>query len=183
MRAMDVEHAAAVLGVAAGATRSEIAAAFARRARRTHPDVDGGDARAFQETVEARDTLLRVTSPAGRQPPPASASPIMRPRIQGPRLLAVWAGLLVIAAFLAIYAVDHPVHPVEAVVRWTLLGASAVAFGATGRRAFLVAALVLIAITVALTLVATSLGGLLALLLLVPAMYGLGLAGLARRRR
>jgi hypothetical protein len=190
MRAMDVERAAAVLGVAVGASRREVSAAFARRARRTHPDVDGGSARAFQETVDARDTLLLA---AGSQTPDGTAAPDranssaprysgVRPGVQGPRLIAVWAALIALAAFLAIYAVDHPVHPVEAVVRWALLGVAAVAFGLTGRRGFLAAALVLIGVTVVFTLLETSLGGLLALLLLVPAMYGLCLAGLARRR-
>jgi hypothetical protein len=187
MRAMDVERAAEVLGVAPGASRREVSAAFARRARSTHPDVTGGDAEAFQEALDARDTLLLAAATDGRPTASAprsasAASGMPAPRLQGPGMLAVWAGLIALAGFLAIYAVDHPLHPVEAVVRWTLLGASAVAFGATGRRGFLGVALALIAATVVFTLLETSLGGLLGLLLLVPAMYGLSLAGLARRR-
>lgn len=53
-----------VLGVAEDAPVSEVKRVFFLRARRTHPDVAGGDAEAFREVQRAYETLMRT---AGRQ--------------------------------------------------------------------------------------------------------------------
>lgn len=180
MRHVDAGRAAAILGIPPGAGRREIAAAFARRARATHPDRSGGDVAAFREAVLARDTLLSAADAA--PPEGIRRVAIDGPRPQGAILLATWAGVLAIAAFCSVYGAEHPVHPVEAVVRWVLLASSAVAYGATGRPAFLGIALVLVAVTVVVTIVETSFGGLVGLLLVIPALYGLALSGVARAR-
>lgn len=183
---MDPARAADVLGVRPGASAREVSAAFARRARVTHPDVAGGDADAFREAVAARDALLALaaarTTAGTADPAFVRRVDVDGPRPQGPLLLAVWTGIIAIAAFVSIYGVAHPLHPVEAVLRWVAIAALAVGFGATGRRPLLYLALALVAVTVAFTFVETSLGGLMGLLLLIPALYGLSLSGIARER-
>lgn len=191
---MDPARAADVLGVRPGASSREVSAAFARRARVTHPDVAGGDADAFREAVAARDALLEFAADRGADRAAArggggTPDPMLvrridvdGPRPQGPALLATWAALIALAAFISIYGVAHPLHPVEAVIRWAGIAATAVGFGATGRRSLLWVALVLIALTAAFAIVETSIGGLLGLLLLIPALYGLSLSGIARER-
>lgn len=179
---MDPERAAAVLGIRPGASSREVSAAFARRARVTHPDVAGGDADAFREAVAARDALLALAGMPVAAPTVIRRVDVDGPRPQGPLLLAVWAGIIAIAAFVSIYGVAHPLHPVEAMLRWVAIAALAVGFGATGRRPLLYVALALVAVTAAFTFVETSLGGLIGLLLLIPALYGLSLSGIARER-
>ncbi len=176
---MDPARAADVLGVRPGASSREVSAAFARRARVTHPDVAGGDADAFREAVAARDALLALAADRAAARAAGTADPALvrrvdvdGPRPQGPALLATWAALIALAAFISIYGVAHPLHPVEAVIRWAGIAALAVGFGATGRRPLLWFALALVAVTAAFTFVETSLGGLMGLLLLIPALYG-----------
>jgi curved DNA-binding protein CbpA len=72
-----------VLGVPAGASRDEVAAAFRRYALRHHPD-RGGDAATFQAGLDA---YRRLTGAA----PPASADVVFhrRPRRGVPALLAL----------------------------------------------------------------------------------------------
>jgi hypothetical protein len=53
------ERAAEVLGIDVESQPHVITSAFAARARRTHPDVEGGSADAFREAVQARNVLLR----------------------------------------------------------------------------------------------------------------------------
>ena len=74
---MDRERAALLLGVAVDAGRAEVTAAFARRARTAHPDVDGGDAETFRLLVEARDRLLAAGPAPGGAP---RAAPKCSPR-------------------------------------------------------------------------------------------------------
>lgn len=167
------DRAAAILGIAVDAQPDEVERAFVRRARETHPDA-GGSATAFREAVEARDTLLQY--PFGQQ---------LRtdgPQRQGPLLLAAWVAILLIAAFLSIYGVDHPFGLVEPFVRWAVLIGAALAYGLTGNRGWLVLAVVAIVATVVLTVLNASFGGLIALLLISPAMLGLALSGISRAR-
>ncbi|MDQ6783066.1 MAG: J domain-containing protein [Actinomycetota bacterium] len=63
---MDEASAHRLLGVSAGATRTEIEAAFRARVLTTHPD-RGGHAEDFRSVVEARRALLR--SSGSRRPP------------------------------------------------------------------------------------------------------------------
>lgn len=193
---MTPERAAAVLGIGLDADRVAIERAYLRRARATHPDVASGrpaDGAAFHEVVEARSTLVhrlgeRSTVGAQRTSTPASTSrPTVAPQTyapmpQGPVLLATWVGILLLAAFLSIYQVPHPLTIAEPLVRWAVLIGSMFGFARTGRRAFLVIAVVAIAATVVWMVIETTLGSLLGLLCIVPAFLGLANAGLASRR-
>ena len=170
---MTPDRAAEVLGVAVDASHEDVERAFLRKAREAHPD-SGGSAAAFREATEARDTLLRVV--------PYVVIDRGGPGRQGPLLLAAWVAILLIAAFLSIYGVYHPFGLVEPLVRWAVLIGAALAYGMTGRRGWLVLAIVAIAATALLTILYTSFGGLIALLLVSPAMLGLGLSGISRAR-
>ncbi|MDQ6840333.1 MAG: J domain-containing protein [Actinomycetota bacterium] len=66
---MDEARARRLLGVSAGATRTDIEAAFRLRVMTTHPD-RGGRAEEFRSVVEARRALLRP--PATRRPAPVT---------------------------------------------------------------------------------------------------------------
>lgn len=170
---MTPDRAAELLGVPFDATPADIERAFVRRARETHPDA-GGSASAFRETIEARDVLLRLM--------PATMLRTDGPQRQGPLLLAAWVAILLIAAFLSIYGVAHPFGLVEPLVRWAVLIGAALAYGVTGRRVWLVIAVIAIAATVVLTITNVSFGGLIAPLLISPAMLGLSLSGISRAR-
>ena len=189
---MTPERAAAVLGVPVDATPADVEHAFQRRARATHPDLapaeaDGADASGaaaepaagFREATEARRVLLSARP--GIVPPPTL---IVHdgPRLQGPGLLAVWAGLLVVAAFLAIFRAPYPFTLAEPLVRWAVLILAAIAFARTGRRALLAVAVVAEVATVAMTVAVTTLGGLIALLITFPALLGAFTAGIVRQR-
>lgn len=164
-----------MLGVGVDASREAIEHAFLRRARETHPDA-GGSADAFREATEARDTLLRHLA--------AEPVVIMRsgPQRQGPLLLSAWVAILLIAAFLSIYGVEHPFGLAEPILRWGVLIGAALAYGITGRRGWFVLAIVAVAATALMTILFTSFGGLVALLLVSPAMLGLALSGISRAR-
>ena len=170
---MTPDRAAQILGVKVDATHEEVERAFLRKARETHPDA-GGSATAFREATEARDTMLRVV--------PYPLVDRSGPQRQGPLLLASWVAILLIAAFLSIYGVEHPFGWLEPIVRWAVLIGAALAWGVTGRRGWLVLAIVAIAATAVMTIVFTSFGGLIALLLISPAMLGLGVSGINRAR-
>lgn len=188
---MTPERAAEVLGVAVDADPTAVEHAFQRRARATHPDLSSSgapsdaagssaaDGAAFREAAEARRVLL-VPRPAADPPPRL----IVRdgPRLQGPGLLAVWAGLLVVAAFLSIFAAPYPFTIAEPLIRWAVLIASTMAFAATGRRPFMVLAIVAELATLAMTIAFTTFGGLVALLITLPALLGAFTAGIVRQR-
>jgi len=171
---MTPDRAAQVLGIGVDASREVIEHAFLRRAREAHPDA-GGSAEAFREATEARDTLLRL------EPAPAV---IIRggPGRQGPLLLTAWVAILLIAAFLSIYGVEHPLGLAEPLIRWAVLIGSALAYAVTGRRGWFVVAVVAAVATALMTILFTSFGGLVALLLVSPAVLGLALSGISRAR-
>jgi hypothetical protein len=170
---MTPERAAQVLGIDVDAGREAIEHAFLRKARETHPDA-GGSAAAFREATEARDTLLRF------DPEPV----VIRtgPQRQGPLLLSAWVAILLIAAFLSIYGVEHPFGLFEPLIRWGVLIGAALAYGVTGRRGWFILAVVAAAATALMTILFTSFGGLVALLLVSPAMLGLAMSGISRAR-
>lgn len=144
-----------------------------RLAREAHPD-SGGSAEAFRDAVAARDLLLRV-----------HVAPVTQgygPRRQGPLLLAAWVSILLVAAFLSVYGATHPFGDLEPILRWAVLIGAALAYGLTGRRGWLVLAVVAIAATALMTILFTSFGGLIALLLVSPAMLGLSMSGISRAR-
>lgn len=88
-----------VLGVPGGADRQQVMQAFRRKVRQGgHPDT-GGDTRAFEEIIRARDELLDpvnlahdvpgrqtapVTNPPSARPRPASSPPSTRPPSPAP---------------------------------------------------------------------------------------------------
>lgn len=61
-----------VLGITENAPFSDVKRAFFRHARRTHPDVRGGDAEAFRQVQAAFEALSRVAS--------SREHPVRRPR-------------------------------------------------------------------------------------------------------
>lgn len=209
---MSPERAAEVLGVDVEAEPHVVTGAFAARARRTHPDVEGGSAEAFREAVEARNTLLsrdrtregfrarqeasagapdgyivfdESDDPRGNDANPSAEFPpwVVVPLAPSPALIAVGTGLLVIAAFLSIYDVPYPWTIAEPIARWVLLIASAVAFATTGRRGFLVVLVLLVIATLVINVAITTIGGLLGLFFTMPAIAAINAAGFVRRRR
>ena len=200
-----------MLGIDVDAEPHIVTGAFAARARRTHPDVDGGSADAFREAVEARNVLLSADrSPEGvqaRQQASAGAPDgyivfddedagvdgsgrsaefppwVIVPLAPSPALIAVGTGLLVIAAFLSIYDVPYTWTIAEPIARWVVLIAAAVAFASTGRRGFLAVMLIAVAVTLVINVAITTIGGLLGLFITMPAIVAINAAGFARRRR
>lgn len=196
---MTPERAAEVLGVSVDAAPAEVERAFHRRARVTHPDVaegvppaadgdaDADAAAAFREVLQARDALLRTPRPPDAPATVRVVAEVGRdgrpiPRVQSVRLMTVWAGLLALAAFLAIFRAAQPLSLAEPLVRWGVLLVSAVAYAATGRRVFLVLATAAEVATLALTVLFASFGGLVGLLITLPALLGAFTGGLARER-
>jgi hypothetical protein len=193
------ERAAEVLGIDVEALPHEVTNAFAARARRTHPDVEGGSAEAFREAVEARNVLLSrtkagTTVPDGYivfdedqpgRPSQGDEFPywVIVPQAPSPALIAVGGGLLLIAAFLSIYDVPYPWSIAEPIARWVVLIAAALAFAITGRRGFLAVMLVLVAATLVVNVAITTIGGLLGLFITMPAIVAINAAGFAARRR
>lgn len=210
---MSPERAAEVLGVDVAAEPHIVTAAFAARARRTHPDVDGGSAEAFREAVDARNVLLsggRDGDRSRERREGSGATPdgyivfdenvelddgsrgggrpefspwVIVPTAPSPALIAVGTGLLAIAAFLSIYDVPYPWTIAEPIVRWAVLIASAIAFASTGRRGFLVVMLIAVVATLVINVAITTIGGLLGLFVTMPAIVAINAAGFARRRR
>lgn len=188
-----------MLGVDVEASPHEITAAFAARARRTHPDVEGGSADAFREAVAARNLLLArknagSTAPDGyivfddEVPARTEAGDefpywVIVPRAPSPALIGVGGGLLLVAAFLSIYDVPYPWTLAEPIARWVVLIAAALAFAISGRRGFLAVMLVLVAATLVVNVAITTIGGLLGLFITMPAIVAINAAGFAARRR
>ena len=192
---MTPERAAQVLGIATTASPAEISAAFAHQARLSHPDVDSGDAGRFRDVVEARTLLLSRAAEADAAAAAAARAAgetgdgrvyvtrhVDGPRIQGPWLIAGWVAILLVAAFLSIFRASYPLTVAEPLLRWALLIAAAVYFAQTARRPAMVVAILMIVATVAMTVLFATLGGLVGLLVMLPAILGLFTAGIARER-
>ena len=167
---MTPDAAAALLGVALDATDEQVESAYRARARESHPDRASGDATTFMRVTEARDVLL------GRPLAPAALPGIPISRWSWP-LFWAWIGVIVVAVFVSIFRAPEPLGPVEPVLRYTLLGGSLVAYALTGLRQWFWIAVFAIVWTAGVTLVFTSLGPLVGLLLLVAPFYGLTLLG------
>jgi DnaJ domain len=181
---MSPEDAAAVLGVSLDASAADIENAYRRRARSTHPDrfVDASRSREatgeFIGVAEAHDVLVaRLGAVSSRATPfvgPVSSQ--MSSPIPGRRsrlLLATWAGVTLVAIFVSIYAGAPAWGVWEPIARYGLVFVALMAFALTGRTPWLVTALLTLAVSAVITLVATTFGALLGLFLLVAPVYGL----------
>ena len=112
--------------------------------------------------------------------PPSTGRPVPR---RSPLLLWTWVGILLIAAFLSIYASAFPLGGVEPFVRFAVIIGSLIAYAHTGMRAWLVLALLALAATAVTTIVFTSIGSLLGMLIMVAPVFGLMLMGVETAKR
>lgn len=178
---MSPEDAAAVLGVRLDASAADIENAYRRRARSTHPDLIVDATRSREATrefigvTEAHDVLVSRLSAESARATMATefsdASSTPRPRSW--LLLGAWAGVTLIAIFVSIYAGAPQWSVWEPMIRYGLIFVALMAFAFTGRKAWLVTALLAITATAVITLVATTFGALLGLFLLAAPVYGL----------
>ncbi|CAN5540309.1 hypothetical protein BH10ACT7_BH10ACT7_12180 [soil metagenome] len=164
---MTLDEAARVLGVAVTATPAQIEAAYRRRARETHPDRSGSDD-AFIAVTAAHDLLLKAV---------AFERPVHAPPRPSPRLIVTWVGVALVAIFIATFRNEWPLPAIDPLLRYAAMLVGLVGYALTGRRVFLVLAVVAIAATTVLTLAFASFGGLVGLLILVAPIYGLLLMG------
>ena len=163
---MTLDEAAAVLGIAPGASRAEIDAAFRRAARASHPDLVG-ESGAFLRATEARDLLVLT-------PPPVVTEPVVRREIALSKpLFITWIALLVFAIAVSVGGSDIPLTPLDPILRFGALAIGSVGYALTGRRGFLVLSLIAIAATAVVTLLFTTFGALVGMLLLAAPLYGL----------
>jgi hypothetical protein len=183
---MTPAEAAAVLGVSVDSSAREVQVAYRRAARDVHPDRQGGasmrDAAlasaTFIRVTEARDLLLALAAATSSTQP----APSLREARPSTVLTWVWIGLLIVGIALSVIAHEFPLTPIEPAIRFALLAVSASAFAWTGRQLWWVLMWVAIAATALETIVFTTLGSLLGMLLMAAPIYGLSLIGFARRR-
>jgi hypothetical protein len=181
---MTPDDAAAALGIAVDASPHEVRAAYRRAARDVHPDRqtdasmrDAALASAtFIRVTQARDLLLAL---AVRDAAPTTTLRQARPSTT---LMWTWVALLSIGIAASVLASDFPLTPFEPAIRFALLAVSATAFAITGERVWWVLMWVAIAATALETILFTTLGSLLGMLLLAAPIYGLSVIGWARRR-
>jgi len=171
---MTPDEAAAVLGVPVNASRAEIDAAYRRAARASHPDL-AGEPSAFVRATQARDVL--VESPVLEYVPVVRAlPPLSRP------LFITWVALLGFAIAISVGGSAFPLTPFEPLARFGLLAIGAIGYAITGKRIFMTLAIIAIAWTAVTTVLFTTFGALLGMLLLAAPLYGL-LITRARLRR
>jgi len=181
---MTPADAAAELGIAIDASPNEVRAAYRRAARDVHPDRQTGasmkDAAlasaTFIRVTQARDVLLAL---AAREAAPTTTLRQARPSTT---LMWTWVALLVPGIAASVLASDFPLTPLEPGIRFAVLAVSATAFAITGERPWWVLMWVAIAATALETILFTTLGSLLGMMLLAAPIYGLSVIGWARRR-
>lgn len=186
MVGMTPADAAAHLGVGLDASPREVQAAYRRLARDVHPDRQSGAS--MRDAAAASATFIRVTQ--ARDVLIAHAAAIeastsmgtLRDARPSTALTLTWVGLLGLGIALSVLAHDFPLTPLEPVIRFSLLAVSAIAFALTGLRRWWVLLWVAIAATALETVLFTTLGSLLGMLLLAAPVYGLSVIGFARRR-
>lgn len=180
---MTPDDAAAVLGVAVGASRQQVERAFRRIARESHPDRLSGvalreralaEAR-FVEATKARNVLLAVIAT-----PRAAASGPRRPLKHNWVLIGTWVALMLLAIAVSVVGSSLPLTVWEPALRFGLMLVSAVGFALTGARLWLILVAVSIAATAITTIGFTTFGSLLGMLLLAAPLYGLYVEGRGR---
>ncbi len=182
---MTPEDAAAILGVAAGASRKQVEQAYRRLARESHPDRMAGAAlrdqalaqAKFVKATEARTVLFRGLALAEAE----EAVPRLPPKHNWP-LLAAWVAVFAVATTVSVVGSSLPLTVWEPTVRFGLMGVSAVTFALTGARIWLVLLCAAIAATAVTTIAFTTFGALLGMFLLAAPLYGFFAAGRGRTR-
>jgi hypothetical protein len=170
---MTREDAARLLGVEPGASAAEVERAYRRKAHAVHPDAAGGPDDAFISLTRARDILLAVP------PLPAPVAPSRPSRA----LFVTWIVVLLLAIFVSASMAPQPFTIAEPIARYTVLVAAFAGYALTGRRLFLVVALVALAATALIAVTFTTFGTLVGLLMMVAPVYGLLLMGQRTGRR
>lgn len=185
---MTPEEAAQTLGIDPGASRQQIDRAYRRVAREWHPDRHSDapmreQVKAQAEFVragEARAVMLALTAEPVGVADAAASGPRRPPKTSWP-LLATWVVVLFLAIAVSTVGSSLPLTIWEPVVRFGLMTIAAVGFALTGSRVFLVLLGISIAATAVITIVFTTFGSLLGMLLLAAPLYGLYIAGRGRR--
>ncbi len=173
---MTPDEAAAILGIEPGAGRPEIDAAYRRAARASHPDL-AGESDAFVRATQAREVLLATPVVVVSEPiDDRRSGPLSRP------LLITWIALMAFAIAISVGGSPFPLTPAEPILRFGALAAGSIGYAITGRRGFLMLAVAAIAATALVTILFTTFGSLLGMLLLAAPLYGL-LVTRARLRR
>ncbi|MFM9876328.1 MAG: hypothetical protein ACKVOG_00560, partial [Rhodoglobus sp.] len=129
----------------------------------------------FVRATEARKALLTAIVLRDAE----ASAPRLPPKHNWP-LLGTWVGLMALAIAVSIVGSPLPLTVWEPVLRFGLMVVSAVGFALTGARVWLVLLGVAIAVTAVTTIVFTTFGALLGMLLLAAPLYGLFVAGRAR---
>lgn len=138
--------------------------------------------------TEARETLLRTVVDRGGDPNAAVPLPYAGYEVRSrPRrswiAFGVWTALLLVALVLSVLDDTAALSGADIALRLIPLAVATIAFALTGRRAWLVIALIFAAITVGFTLAFASFGPLLSLEILLVPLLGLGAIGLGQLRR
>jgi len=185
---MTPDEAAQTLGVELGASRQQIERAYRRLARQWHPDRHSDaamreQAKAQAEFVragEARNVLLALLA-APDSVADAAASGPRRPQKTSWPLVVTWVVVMLLAIAVSTVGAALPLTIWEPVVRFGLMVVASVGFALTGSRVLLVLLIISIAATAVMTIVFTTFGSLLGMLLLAAPLYGLYAAGRGRR--
>ena len=180
---MERHEAAEVLGLATNATRAQVARAYRRLARESHPDLQSGAA--VRDQVRAQEQFITLTRARDvlilDEPRGSIATPNARRSMKHNwPLLGTWVALMLVAVTVSVAGSSLPLTIWEPVLRFAIMVASAIGFALTGSRAWLVAMCVSIAATALTTILFTTFGSLLGMLLLAAPLYGLFVAGRGR---
>jgi len=173
---MTPEQAAAVLGVSVDAPRAEFDAAYRRAARALHPDREGAEPTAFIQATEARRVLLELAEADA-----VAEAPVLVRRPPSIPLLVTWILLVLFAIAVSIGGSNLPLGPADPIIRFGLMLTGGIGFALTGKRVYFVLAVISIAATALVTILFTTFGALVGMLLLAAPLYGFLVMGRTRR--